>query len=66
MTVNSTIGRGINEIFINAGKRHFWKNCPCRYLPVNTGGKYRQLMLPANPACICKVRPPALIGYYRL
>ena len=24
---------------VNAGKCHFWEYCPCRYLPVNTGGK---------------------------
>ena len=25
---------------VNAGKRHFWEYCPCRYLPVaNTAGK---------------------------
>ena len=26
---------------VNAGKCHFWEYCPCRYLPVNTGDKYR-------------------------
>ena len=24
---------------VNAGKRHYWEYCPCRYLPVNTAGK---------------------------
>ena len=30
---------------VNAGKRHFWEYCPCRYLPVNTGGKCHRLTL---------------------
>ena len=38
---------------VNAGKRHFWEYCPCRYLPVNTGGKYRWQIPVANTAGKC-------------